>query len=50
MPDLANLAVGALVFAQVFGEEFSLGMAFLGVGLWVSLMVWAVILSGGSGS
>lgn len=45
LPDLANLAVTALVFAQILGDQFSVGAAFLGVGLWLALISWAIVLS-----
>lgn len=48
LPDLANLAVGALVFGQALSDEFSPSVAWLGVALWVVCISWAAVLSGGN--
>jgi hypothetical protein len=42
LPDVANLALGALVFGQFLGQQFSLLAAVTGLVLWVGLMGWAV--------
>ena len=55
LPGVANVAVGALLFGQFFGERaFSpllalLGLG-LGLGLWGLLIGWAVLLAGGDES
>jgi hypothetical protein len=47
--DLANLAVGALVFGQAIGQDtFSLGVAVAGMTIWGLLMVFTLALKGGS--
>ena len=51
LPDVANVAVGALFFGQFFGERaFSPLLALLGLGLWGLLIGWAVLLAGGNES
>lgn len=47
LPDMANLATGALVFAQFLGERaFSPWLAAFGIGLWAFLVACAVALVG----
>lgn len=47
LPDVANIAAGALVFAQFVGESpFSPWLAVCGIGLWAFLVVCAVALVG----
>ena len=42
-PDFANVAVGALVFGQAFSDyRFSVGLAVIGVALWVIFMTVSV--------
>jgi hypothetical protein len=46
LADAANLAVGALFFGQFFsGRPFSLTLALCGLGSWVGLFAWAVVLA-----
>ena len=47
LPDMANVAAGALVFAQFLGERpFSPWLAACGIGLWAFLIACAVALVG----
>jgi hypothetical protein len=47
--DLANLAVGALVFGQVIGPDvFSSGVAVAGMVIWLLLMAFTLALNGDS--
>jgi hypothetical protein len=48
LADAANLAVGALVFGQALTDRFSPALGVLGLVLWVTLMIWGVVLVGGS--
>ena len=51
LPDMANVAVGAPVFGQFLGDRvFSPALAAMGAALWVCLLVFSVILGGGSQS
>ena len=51
LPDMANVAVGALVFGQFLGDRiFSPALAASAAALWVSLLVFSVILGRGSQS
>jgi hypothetical protein len=51
VPDAANVAAGALLFGQFLSDRpFSLAAALAGVGVWVLLMVWAVVLAKKGGS
>ena len=44
--DAANLAAGALFFGQFLGgRPFSLTLALSGLGSWVGLFAWAVVLA-----
>jgi len=46
VPDAANLALGALFFGQFLGgQSFSISLAMLGIGMWMALMAWALILA-----
>jgi hypothetical protein len=47
LPDLANLAAGALVFSQFLTEHFSVPEALAGVAIWGALMAWAIRFAGG---
>jgi hypothetical protein len=48
LPDAANLALAALVFAQFLEQGmFSAGAALVGLGLWVFFLAAAVMLAGG---
>ena len=50
VPDLANVAAGALIFGQLLGErKFSLSTALTGIGIWLVLVGWAVALARGMG-
>jgi hypothetical protein len=45
LPDLANLAIGALFFGQFLGDRpFSARVALLGVASWIVLIGLALIL------
>lgn len=47
LPDVANVAAGALFFGQFLGDHaFSLWLALLGVALWAALLGWAIVLAG----
>jgi hypothetical protein len=46
LPDLANLAVGALIFGQFLGSGFSWTVGALGLVLWVFLMGTSTRLAG----
>jgi hypothetical protein len=44
-PDFANVAVAALVFGQAFsGDPFSSGLALVGVAIWITFMLLAVVV------
>ena len=46
VPDVANLAIGALSFGQFLGDRpFSFTRALYGVGMWVILMAWTIVLA-----
>ena len=48
LPDVANLAAGALLFGQFLGERaFSPYVALFGLALWALLTGFAVALAGG---
>jgi len=48
VPDLANLAAGALIFGQFLAERpFSLTVALLGIALWIFFMGCAGVVAGG---
>jgi len=48
-PDVANLAVGALVFGQFLGEgPYSLGLAGAGIATGSALVVITLVIAGGS--
>lgn len=45
VPDVANLAVGALFFGQFLGDRpFSFTLAVSGAGVWLILMASAIVL------
>jgi hypothetical protein len=47
-PDLANLAMGGLVFGQFLSDEpFSLRVALGGVAVWIAMMMVVLKLAGG---
>lgn len=49
LPDIANVAAGAMVFGQFLGDRpFSLRLAALGSLLWATLLVCSVALAGRS--
>lgn len=49
-PDFANVAVAALVFGQAFSDyAFSVGLALIGVALWVIFMTVSVRLAARQG-
>lgn len=51
LPDAANLALGALVFGQVFGERpYSVGLATLGLAPWLAIMMYAAVVAAGADS
>lgn len=51
VPDVANLAAGALVFGQFLGDRtFSWPLAAAGLALWALLFGCAVVLAGGDRS
>ena len=46
VPDVANIAAGALVFGQfIGGRRFSVPLAISGVAAWLALVGWSVFLS-----
>jgi len=46
VPDAANLAAGALFFGQFLNERpFSPTLARAGLGLWIALTAWAIVLA-----
>lgn len=49
LPDTANLAIGALVFGQLLGTEFSARVAVLGLAVWGALIAWAAVLAAEDG-
>jgi len=47
-PDLANLAMGGLVFGQFLSDEpFSLSVAIGGFAIWIVVMLFVLTLAGG---
>ena len=42
LPDTANLAPGALVFAQFLAASFSIALLILGMALWTLIMAVAL--------
>ena len=51
LPDIANVAAGALVFGQLLGERtFSFWLAAGGLALWAFLLACSVVLTGGNES
>ena len=48
LPDLANLAIGALSFGQFLADRpFSFTLAICGAAIWLALMAWAIALADG---
>jgi hypothetical protein len=46
LPDAANVVAGGLVVGQAISERpFSMALALLGIALWVTLMIMAVLLA-----
>ena len=46
MPDVANLAIGALSFGQFLADRpFSFTLALGGAAIWVISMTWAIALA-----
>ena len=46
LPDIANVAAGALVFGQFLGDRpYSLALALYGVGIWSALMGFVLLLA-----
>ena len=46
LPDIANVAVGALVFGQFLGDRpYSPALALYGVGIWSALMGFVLLLA-----
>jgi len=51
LPDLANLAAGAMIFGQALsGNGFSFSTAVVGFGIWLVLVILAIVFAKGSGS
>jgi hypothetical protein len=48
LPDLANLAAGALVFGQFLATDFSVVVAVGGVVVWGALIAWALYFKRGA--
>ena len=47
--DIANIAAGAMVFGQFIGSQtLSYSIAAFGMGVWVALVTFAIILAGGT--
>ena len=47
-PDVANLAVGALVFGQFLSQgSYSIGLAAAGIAAWSALIVITLVIAGG---
>ena len=45
--DIANIAAGAMVFGQFIGSQtFSVRIAAFGMGVWVALVAFAMVLAG----
>lgn len=46
LPDAANVAAGAMFFGQFLsGQPFSPLLALFGIGSWLALVGWAVVLA-----
>jgi hypothetical protein len=46
VPDVANVAAGALVFGQILaGQRFSLPLAAVGTAIWIVLVGWSFFLA-----
>jgi hypothetical protein len=47
--DIANVAAGAMVFGQFIGlQTLSYSIAAFGMGVWVALVTFAMVLAGGT--
>jgi hypothetical protein len=47
--DIANIATGAMVFGQFIGSQtLSYSIAAFGMGVWVALVTFAMVLAGGT--
>ena len=47
--DIANIAAGAMVFGQFIGSQtLSYSIAAFGMGVWVALATFAMVLAGGA--
>jgi hypothetical protein len=47
--DIANVAAGAMVFGQFIGSQtLSYSIAAFGMGVWVALVTFAMVLAGGT--
>ena len=47
--DIANIAAGAMVFGQFIGSQtLSYSIAAFGMGVWVALVTFAMVLAGGA--
>ena len=47
VPDMANLALGALLFGQFVSDRpFSPSLAIAGLAVWVALFAWAAVIAG----
>jgi hypothetical protein len=47
--DIANIAAGAMVFGQFIGSQtLSYSIAAFGMGVWVALVTFAMVLAGGT--
>lgn len=50
VPDIANLAAGAMFFGQFLTDRpFSAMLALAGVAAWTALWAFTLVLSGGNG-
>ena len=44
--DIANIAAGAMIFGQFIGSEtFSFRIATFGMGMWLALVAYAIVLA-----
>jgi hypothetical protein len=47
--DIANIVAGAMVFGQFIGSQtLSYSIAAFGMGVWVALVTFAMVLAGGT--
>jgi hypothetical protein len=48
LPDVANIALGAFFFGQFIADRaFSPFLGLFGLGLWLLLIGWLIVLAGG---